>query len=178
MLNATFRRILIASGLLIGASLVLSPSAMADSANGNTSGTVDPINNVDYTPPAGATLNPSAGNADMGFGSLFIQNNDNDGWTLTVDSTNNGTLVDAVSSAVIPYSNLDFVDATSGTPLGNQSAVDVSGAAIQVYGPTSLTCADSTGCTVNLRADVSAGDIDGKPAGTYSDTLTFVLTNR
>lgn len=178
MLQISMRRALLASGLAIGTALSFSPIARADSANGNVGGTVAPINNVDYTAPSTATLNPSAGNTNQSFGSVFVQNNDNDGWTLTVASGNSGKLHDAVSGTDIAYTGLTAT-ATSGDLNTAPVSLSVgSGNAVNMYSPSALTCAASSGCNISLDADIASEAVDGMAAGTYSDTLTFNLTNK
>ena len=171
MFNKIFRRTLAASILLIGASIWVAPIAKAASDNDTVSGEVAAINSVDYTAPGQFTLDPTNGNTDESFGSVTIQNNDNDGWTLTVTSTNSGNLNHATFGN-IPYT--DF-EANRG---GGAIDVTITGGTDTVEDVSALTCADSTGCTYNITADIANTAIDGMAAGVYSDTLTFTLMSK
>lgn len=172
MSKFTVSRFLIASGLLLGTSAVLAPVAIAATDNGVVSGTVDAINNVTYTPPAGFTLNPTTGNTDQSFGSVVIQDNSNAGWTLTVDSANSSNLNHAT------YGNIAYTGLEANGPGVTNLALDVSSAAATIRDVSALTCADAAGCTYTLTADIASGAIDSMAAGVYTDTLTFTLTSK
>ena len=171
MFNNIFRRTLAASALLIGASVWVAPIAKAADDNGTVSGEVAAINTVDYTAPNQFTLDPTNGNTDQDFGSVVIQNNDNDGWTLTVTSTNNGNLNNAT------FGNIPYTDFEANRGAGVID-VTITGGADTIEDVAALTCADSTGCTYAITADIAGAAIDGMAAGVYSDLLTFTLTSK
>jgi hypothetical protein len=175
MLTKMFRNTLVASSLLVGASLMVGQIAQAGTDSGDVTGEITTNNLVTYTAPAAAaSLDPVAGNTDMDFGSVNVRDNSNAGWILTVQSANNSTLVGDTNSEVITYTGLSFNNAT----LGAANDIDVSGGtAVNVYTPNTLTCATQAGCDVTITADIANTEVNGKSVDTYRDTLTFVLTS-
>ncbi len=165
----TILRTVIASGFVVGAVAALSPVAFAASSNGTQSGSITTIETVAYTAGPSLTIAPNTLQADQDFGSVQVQSNSNNGWTLAVASTN-GSILKNGAIASIAYTLK--VDGT---------AVDVSTAATNVntsLNPGSLTAAAGTGNNYLVKGSIAATDSNGKPAGTYSDTLTFTLTNK
>ncbi|MGK7892004.1 MAG: hypothetical protein AB4042_21965 [Leptolyngbyaceae cyanobacterium] len=174
MFNKTFRCTLAASTLLLAASVLVAPMAKAESDNDDVQGTLGATTLVNYEGTSFA-LDAINGHTGQDFGSVTFQSNDNDGWTLTVDSGNDGDLSDGTND--ISYSPLTAAwDGTVPTGVTLTSSLDVTGLAVTVADATQLACSEAGGCTVNLTADILSTDIDGKPAGVYSDTLTFNFT--
>jgi len=190
MTTFSMRRVLVASGLILGSTFLFASNAKAadpQPAGGGIGGGVAPVSLLTYTAPAGVTLNPSGGNTDMAFGSVWLQNNSYAGWTLTVKSTNGSKLSNATYGNVA-YTGLSATSTSS--RLGSSANIDVSTAntAVNVYNPIAgalydtntgkLDCGDSTGCTITFTADIADSAINGKPAGDYAETLTFTLTSK
>lgn len=162
-------RTIIASGLVVGAVAALSPAAFAvDTDGGNQSGEVPVIETVDYTPGGSLAIVPNTAQPDTNFGSVNVQSNANNGWTLAVASTN-GSLLKNGAIASIAY-----------TLKVGGAAVNVStpAAPVTALSPTVLTAAADPGVDYPVLGSIAAADSNGKPSGTYSDTLTFTLTNK
>lgn len=176
MSTQSIRRFLVASGLLVGVSAAGAPLALAQVTSGDdVGGTVDPINTVAYTAPlSNIALNPTSGNTGASFGDVTIQNNNAAGWTLAVKSLN-GSQLKNLAGDLIAYTNFNV----AGGPSLDPGVIDVSLADTftTVQTVADLQCADSTGCAYTLTADIASTAIDGKPAGTYNDTITFQLTS-
>lgn len=172
MFTKNFRNSLVASGLLIGASLLAGPAALAASDNGVVSGDVTAVNTIDFTGTTGTAITGGAAVSAYPIGTLTIQNNDPDGWTLDVASANGGKL--KFGSNVITYTDLTTaaiagatvtpVDLT--TPATDEEVID---AAYNVDVADGVT-------NVAVTAAIAAGQF--VPAGTYSDTLTFTQTSK
>ena len=180
MLSTSFRNTLIASTLLVGASILVSPAAFAGSVSDDdsVSGTIQPINEVVFTGrQTVSNLTPGqASTPAFLMGSVHVHNNHGSGWTLSAASANAGKLqyTHAATSNTysISYTNLAVATApgqTSNTPFASPTAT-----AAQVVG------ADySAGAAAGVDLDVTAtiGDVGHPPAGTYTDTITFTLTS-
>jgi hypothetical protein len=165
----TILRTLIASGIVVGAVAALSPAAFAATDNATQSGSITAIETVDYVAGPSLTIVPNTLQADQNFGSVQVQSNSNNGWTLAVASTNGSVLKNGAIAAIAYTLKVDG------------AAVDVSTAATPVntsLDPASLTAAAGTGNNYLVKGSIAAIDSNGKPAGTYSDTLTFTLTNK
>lgn len=122
---------------------------------------------VDYTPSTTFTLNPSAGNLNQDLGVVQVQSDSPNGWILKVRSTERGTLRHVTHPSAVPYTLIiDGVQVSSLT----------SGEDVTALTKSALTC--DTGCTLSVQATMLASDIDGKPSGSYSDTLVFTLVNQ
>lgn len=166
----TIRRTFIASSFVLGAvAAALSPAAFAATSNDTQSGSITAIENVTYAAGPSLTIVPNTAQNDQDFGSVQVQSNSNNGWTLAVASTN-GSILKNGTIASIAYTLK--VDGT---------AVDVSTATTPVntsLNPTTLTAAAGTGNNYLVKGSIAAAASNGKAAGTYSDTLTFTLTNK
>ncbi len=165
----TIRRTVIASGIALGAvAAAFSPAAFAATDNDTQSGSIAPIESVNYTPAGVLTIVPNTLQADTNFGSVNVQSNANGGWTLEVASTNgsilqNGSIADIAYTLKVAGNTVDV--SAAGTP---DIAKDVS----------VLTAAATGGANYAVLGSIAAADSNGKPHGTYSDTLTFTLTNK
>lgn len=114
---------------------------------------------------------PNTLQTDEDFGSVNVQSNDNAGWTLEVASTNGSYLENASVTPVaqIPYSlKVGGTAVTVSTALAKATVKDVS----------VLTDAAAGGGDYAVKGTIAAADSNGRPAGTYQDTLTFTLTNK
>ncbi|QQE67581.1 hypothetical protein GFS31_42940 (plasmid) [Leptolyngbya sp. BL0902] len=124
---------------------------------------------VDYTSPSSFTINPTSGNPNQDFGVVRVQSDSATGWVLRVRSLRGGVLKHESHPATVPYSL---------TVDGIQVGSLVGGNAVTVMTTTSLTCAAPTGCTFPVRATIMSGEAQGKPSGSYTDTLTFTLVEQ
>jgi hypothetical protein len=191
MFAKTFRNSLVASSLLVGASLISGPAAVAQVTDGGqVGGNIAPISTLSFTDPTAAVSTPlTTGSFPMG--GLNIQNNDPQGWTVTVTSTNAGELQnqDATTptDVYVTYSDLTVADALAAfgaTPsladpaLANETLVDApyteAVAAAVVTSAVSATIA-TTGTVDDGTTSVAFASL---PTGTYTDTLTFTLTSK
>jgi len=127
------------------------------------------LGTVDYTPSASFTLNPTSGNPNQDFGVVHVQSDSATGWVLRVRSLRGGVIKHETHPATVPYSLT-----VNGLQVGRLAG----GNAVTVMTTTSLTCAAPTGCTFPVRATMMAGDVQGKPSGSYTDTLTFTLVEQ
>jgi hypothetical protein len=141
--------------LCLGLSVCKSPSAEASEV-------------VSYTPGNSFNFNPVMGNPNESLGTVNVQSDSSTGWVLKVRSANQGAFKHLGSTYHIQYSlTVDglSVDLSSGTDAIAKSV-------------NTTTCADPGGCNFPLQGTVSATEIDGKPAGRYTDTLIFTLINQ
>lgn len=183
MLSTFSRNTLIASTLLVGASLLVGPAAMAANDpvsvdDGDTvSATVELINVVTFTPePAPTTLKPeeALSNVSLSLGSVTLRNNSAGGWELKVASANNGTLNSAVGGTTyeLPYGAITLAAATGVTPSTPVAATTAG--AVLATGVFSTAVAGGTDPIAVTATITSAATT--VPAGSYTDTLTFTLT--
>jgi hypothetical protein len=190
MFAKTFRNTLIASSLLVGASLLAGPAALAQTASGEVGGNIAPISTLTFTlPTAAASTTLTTGSFAMG--SLNVRNNDPQGWTVVVTSTNAGELQnqDATTPAnvYITYSDLTVADslaAFDATPLLADPAL-VSQPLVDAPHTAAVAAAvvnSAVSATIEVVGTVDGGGtpvaLAGLPAGTYTDTLTFTLTSK
>lgn len=174
MFAKTFRNTLFTSTLLVGASLMVGGIAKADTTSGGeVGGTVAAESAVVFTTNGTAgTINAAAGQTNFLLGTLKIQNNDPDGWTLAVKSASGGLLADSVSGEDLAYTAVTVATVpgqttnTSVTPTTTDTQIVVAGYHDDV--------AADVGVTVNITCDITGEEV---PAGTYKDTLTFTISN-
>lgn len=124
---------------------------------------------VDFIPASSLTLNGTSGNPNQDFGVVYVQSDSATGWVLRVRSLRGGVIKHETHPATVPYSLT-----VNGLQVGRLAG----GNAVTVMTTTSLTCAAPTGCTFPVRATMMAGDVQGKPSGSYTDTLTFTLVEQ
>lgn len=189
MLSTSFRNTLIASTLLVGASILVSPAAFAQDS-GQVGGTIETVNELTFTAPVDLSADLTSGT--LGMGSLTIRNNDPDGWTLQVRSANAGKLhrstgsgiTDIAATTYIPYTALTATGAPSGATTTSLATITGTDANF-VVAPYSVAFADSDGDAITISATLSNGTFGGDsavaragmPAGEYKDTLYFTLTS-
>lgn len=174
MFAKTFRNTLVASSLLIGASLLAGPAALAATDNGEVTGTVAAVNTITFNPTTGTAITGGAAVPAYPMGTLDLQDNAAAGWTLNVQSLNGGQLRKVGSPTdLITYTQLKTGNIGSST----SASVDLATAATNeqlhnsLYDPA--VAAGVTG--VAVTADIAVGQF--VPVGTYADTLTFTLTS-
>lgn len=127
------------------------------------------LGSVTYNPASTFSLNYVTGNPNQNIGSVNIQSDNPNGWVLKVRSSHAGNLAHTSHPSTIPYTLT-----VNGSLVGNLA----SGNDVEVMATSTLTCETPTGCTFPVQATVSANNVNGKPAGHYSDTLVFSLVNK
>lgn len=172
MLSTSFRNTLIASTLLVGASIILaSPAVMAQiSDDGIVSGTVQEVNTIGFAPETETPIISGDAVAAYPMGDLTIRNNAAAGWGLEVQSLNGGELVNGGES--ITYTALTVADITGVTITPVDLATAATNEPLVTAAPYSAEVAG--GITRAVTASIAAGQ--HIPVGTYTDTLTFTLT--
>jgi hypothetical protein len=128
------------------------------------------LSQVTYTASATFTLDPS-GNPNQDFGTVTIRPTSPTGWELQVRSDEGGALRHSDHpSNTIPY-NLT---------VGDSQVSNLAGQDITVLTDLTNFCqiAILIECTIPIQANIAAHDITGKPAGSYSDTLTFTVVDK
>ncbi|MGG6241888.1 hypothetical protein ACQ4N7_24975 [Nodosilinea sp. AN01ver1] len=127
------------------------------------------LSQVTYTTSATFTLDPS-GNPNQDFGTVHIQPVSANGWELRVRSTEGGALRHGDHLSTVPY--ILIVGNTQVGSLASRNDITVLDGSI-------LSCPPLLGgCTLPVRAIISTDDIARKPAGSYSDTLTFTVVDK
>ncbi len=170
MLRQTTRRVLLASTLLLGAGFGFSSSALAAENGSAQQGEMPIIETVTYSPATKFNFTANTAMTGQSFGTVNVQSNANAGWTLSVKSLKGAKLEHkTLTGTTIAYSlKVDGTGVDVSTADTYASAKDVS----------ALTCAAAGGCDYNVTADITATESNGKPAGTYEDTITFKLVNK
>jgi len=165
------RRFTIASILLIGASFVVSPVARANSDT--VGGTVNAVNTVTFTGAGTAgAIDVAAGATDFVLGDIDIQNNDPDGWTLNVQSANGGKLMFNTNEITYTGLNIDAIAGATITPV-NLAVANTDEEIITAAYDAAVAAGVSN---VSVHADIAGSQ--HVPAGIYTDTLTFTITNK
>lgn len=127
------------------------------------------LETIQYTPGSSFTINLTSGNPNQDFGVVHLQSDSPMGWVLRVRSLQQGMLKHEADMGGIAYSltvNDIPVDSLAG---GNE---------VNVITTTGLTCDQPTGCSYPVRATILSGGLQGRPSGSYSDTLVFTLINQ
>ncbi len=127
---------------------------------------VHALETVSYTPGSPFTFNLMSGNPNQDFGTVNVQSDSPNGWTLKVRSQHQGALKHTSSLYTIQYSLT--IDGT---------LVDLTGPDATAKTVTVPSCYEPGGCHYPLQGTIGAVEINGKPAGAYADTLTFTLIN-
>lgn len=124
---------------------------------------------VSYSPGDPFTLDPGIGNPNQNFGTVHVESDSSAGWSLQVRSQRHSVMRHSSIGINIRY-DLEV----NGNTINNLS----SGNDVTVLSNSRMTCVPPDGCDYAVRGRILAGEIDGKPAGAYSDTLIFTLINR
>ena len=179
MLSTFSRNTLIASTLLVGASLLVGPAARAaddldpatNSGDAEVSATVELINRVTFGPAETTRVQPVTAQTDIAFplGTVTIRNNDPDGWNLNVASTNAGVL--KFGAHTLSYSTITLADTNDIT----ESPVNPTTGGLLATGDFSARVAGGTE-EINVSALLTVPTTVA--AGEYTDTLTFTLTSK
>lgn len=171
MFATSFRNTLIASTLLVGASLLAGPAAMAAEDTDTVTGTVSTVTSVNFV-GTGGTITPGVAVPAFTMGDLTIQNNTAGTWNLTVSSLNAGNLENAGGTVSIPYTNLDVAD-IGGIDFTAVASPSVAAQDLALAAPFNTTVAG--GATSAVTASISAA-ASSVQADVYTDSLTFTLT--
>jgi hypothetical protein len=184
-----FNRVLLASGLVLTSLVGFGSSAFAESApsEGSQEYQVPLLEKITYTPgdqiaPTVANVNTAVTGASVG--SLKIESNDPDGFEVHAMSENGGKFIGTSNfgtEQAPEYKTIAYTLKYDGNEIETSLAASYSKMATEDFNDV---CAGSggagTGCTRALTVDVAAnadGNL-GKPAGVYSDTITFKLISR
>lgn len=179
-----FNRVLLASGLAIGSAL-LPVTAMAQdiTSGGAQEYEVPLVTEITYTPAAqiAPTLPNTAITAPESVGSLVIKSNNAAGFTVSANSENAGAFKSTFTTPTgAEGANVNHtIKYTFYYAGGDKSFTDTSD--VQMESPTfTADCADASGCTRLLTVTVAADETGNlaKPAGVYSDTITFKIVNK
>ena len=180
MFAKTFRNSLLASSLLIGASLLVGPAAMADdpevsSEATDVGGSINLINSIDFdTTSHGFERVITANTFELGV--LKIQNNNPTGWSLAVTSEN-GALVNVDNnSETIAYTKLALA-APTGVTLTTYETGALTAEQSQVLaaaGFNSIVAGAVSDFTLTAH---TPADLSSVASGEYRDTLSFTLTS-
>lgn len=165
--NSIFKAVLTGS-LVVGAASVFA----ADSGNITIQGTVAPVNAIVVTPVAGYnSLALGAGATDQQVATVNEQNNDPDGYTVTLVSANASTNTvaflkgaDSENSQVVNYTM------KYGTASSEAAVTLVAGSAV-----VTSTSAASIEAGAEKSLLVSFAGASWKNADTYADTLTLTI---
>jgi len=175
MLRSTLRqmasisgRTILAIGLVTGAMTAFTSTAKA--AGNDIYVNNPPVGSVAFTQTAGSLGSSIAISATTGLpstkiGTLNVQSNDSLGYTVTASSTNNGSfkLGSASLAYTMQFAAFDAPITTVGTAIEDLSALDANSSA-------------AGGQTRDVKVAIATSELSGKPAGDYSDTITFTYT--
>jgi hypothetical protein len=101
-------------------------------------------------------------------GNVNVSSNTIAGFTVEVESTNAGLLKRATGEGMaytLNYNSSEKGQITIKTVVESPAALNTD-------------CADASGCDRDVKIAISQSEVSSKPAGFYSDTLTFTLTNK
>lgn len=187
MSTFSIRRAFVASGLILGSTLLFASNAKADGGL-NASGDVPVINELTYvtSPVDNGELNPDADNT-IQFGTINVRNNNYAGWKLTVTSANKGSLkAEGTAEDIYVAYTLSGNGSTAGVGASAPVSLASTGtaefynrnhAAMYNSANGTMRCGTTAGCDIDVSAAVAQADLNGKPNAAYSDTLTFTLSS-
>ncbi|MGG6241889.1 hypothetical protein ACQ4N7_24980 [Nodosilinea sp. AN01ver1] len=174
MFAKTFRNTLVASSLLVGASLIAGPAVLAATDNDTVTATVAEVNTINFV-AATTAFTGGAAAPTFAMGNLDVQNNAALGWTLDVSSGNGGKLVNTVTPAhAITYTQLTTanIGASVATPVTPTVATPSGQLHTSAFDATVAAGVTGVAVTANIAANQFV------PVGSYTDTLTFTLTSK
>ena len=167
-MNIFFKKYLCLS--CFGLAIALLPDiAQAD----NVYADLPTLNSITFVSSRGTsgTAIPLTANTSLALtsvGNVNVKSNTYGGFKVEVESTNFGLLKHS-SGAGMAY-NLNYNSSDKGQ-ITSKTVVEDIGALI-------TDCADDTGCDRDVKISITQSEVQSKPAGLYSDTLTFTLTNK
>ncbi len=147
--------------------------ARADTVSSDTvNGTLGTLNSITFVSTAGIgspiNLTANTALALTSVGNVNVQSNTIGGFKVEVESANAGALKRVGSTELMVYS-LNYNNADQGQ-IATKKVVENSG--------FDSNCADESGCDRNVKISISQSQVQSRPAGLYSDMLTFTLTNQ
>ncbi|MEE3717104.1 hypothetical protein V2H45_10135 [Tumidithrix elongata RA019] len=156
-------------GIAIAAIAIFPSVAQAD----NVYADLPTLNSITFTPSRGTTgtaipLTANTALSPTSVGNVNVQSNTYGGFKVEVESTNFGLLKHSSGAGMaytLNYNNSEKGQITTKTVVEDNSALITD-------------CADSSGCDRDVKISISQSEVQSKPAGFYSDTLTFTLTNK
>ena len=122
------------------------------------------------------------GNKNIDIGTLKVKNNTRDGFTLTVESANDGNLHSATDSdgeADLPYTISLDLSGSKGTGMDEKteiSTVDLA-SAVTILSKAGDAVSSATDRTYDILVNVPDATNSMEMAGTYTDVLTFTYTD-
>ncbi len=174
-MNTTLRHIsnasgqvLVALGLAVGAMTAFAPVAKADNVFVNN----PEVSILTFTPShdtsGGAiALTSNTALTSTSVGSVNVKSNSVGGFKVEVASTNLGLLKRSSGESMaytLAYNGGSAAQITALTQVEDNTAVVTD-------------CSDASGCDRGVTIAIAQSEVVSKPAGDYSDTLTFTLTN-
>ena len=183
MFAKTFRNSLLASSLLIGASLLVGPAAMADGPHTDSddiTANVPVYREVGFSPSAQLSLDSDAAVSAHEVGTLYIRDNDPSGWSLQVSSANGGKFVHEDNDDEIVYTALRVDGNVGGNESASLTLSPAVGEGTENTGMLFTNAAYHTDVSdgvdnISLLVDIAEDARKGISAGDYSDTLTFTM---
>ncbi|MBD2653153.1 hypothetical protein H6G45_06555 [Synechocystis sp. FACHB-383] len=178
-----FNQVLLASGLVIGSAVMLSPAAFANPTNSEGDGIGVEVPEVELltwtatkTPGTPEELTLYTALSETVVGTVNVKSNDAAGFTVAVTSDNEGIL--KTGDGVASYLQMPYTLYYG--PNGSTASVTLTSGEGTAETPAALIadCASSTGCDRDVAISVLQSNVNGKAHGIYSDTLTFTLTNK
>lgn len=135
-------------------------------------GTLGTLNSITFVSTAGTgspiNLTANTALALTSVGNVNVQSNTIGGFKVEVESANAGALKRVGSTELMVYS-LNYNNVDQGQ-ITTKKVVENSG--------FDSNCADESGCNRNVKISISQSQVQSRPAGLYSDMLTFTLTNQ
>ncbi|WP_353673580.1 hypothetical protein [Synechocystis sp. LKSZ1] len=177
-----FNRVLLASGLVLTSLVGFGSAAFAEGAGSGTGAAIGvslpEMNTLLWTPtntstnPLPLTIHTGEGLANgTKVGQVNVQANHSGGFTVAVTSTNQGVLIKGSSTKA--YDKMAYTLYYDGSPV----TLDSSGVGTaESHNELVTECASSNGCTRDVGVQILQEQVEGKAYGTYTDTLTFTLT--
>jgi hypothetical protein len=147
--------------------------SQADTISSDTiNGTLGTLNSITFVSTAGIgspiNLSPNTALALTSVGNVNVKSNTIGGFKVEVESANGGALKRSGGAELMVYS-LNYNDVDQGQ-ITIKKVVENSG--------FDSNCADESGCDRNVKISISQSQVQSRPAGLYSDMLTFTLTNQ
>ncbi|MBD2189225.1 hypothetical protein [Pseudanabaena mucicola] len=154
--------------LALGADIAQANNISSDTING----TLGTLNSITFISTAGIgspiNLSPNTALALTSVGNVNVKSNTSGGFKVEVESANAGALKRLGGTELMVYS-LNYNDVDQGQ-ITIKKVVENSG--------FDSNCADDSGCDRNVKISISQSQVQSRPAGLYSDMLTFTLTNQ
>ncbi|PZO37788.1 MAG: hypothetical protein DCF19_18165 [Pseudanabaena frigida] len=122
------------------------------------------FNSIAVSPPIALTPNTALPSTIVG--NVTVQSDNVNGFTVSARSTNGGALKRSSGELI------DYTVNYNGIEQGQLTTVDK---ILESVSNLIADCADQNGCNRDIKIAISQAAISAKPAGSYSDQLTFIL---